>query len=266
MAIQFVDGKITNIKEQPITMIYDVVPKKIATISIDAFIEEKHSSKNTVSDLPVEEGYNISDNVFEEPDEIEISGFISSAWNTSESYRPIDDLRKNAVPLHNSLRDKVIQFNQALKKLVKDRKPITITTGLDVYEDMVITSYDVPRDVETGSDLHFSMTLRKIRIVSSEMDVMVNAPDSVANGQLSIEVEGGNGNVIIADFDPKLDDYLKRTTPFEVRGEATPEDWKYWTADMEIRGEAFAKVKGVQWQQIKNYYKKAYEAGAGARW
>ena len=239
MALQF-----TNTKEKPITMIYDIAPKRIGTITIDAFLEEKHSSKNTVSDLPVEEGYNISDNVFEEPDEIEISGFISSAWNDSQ-FQSIDVPKQNAVALHNSLRDKVIQFNQALKKLVKDKKPITITTGLYVYEDMIITSYDVPRDVETGADLHFTMSLRKIRVVSSEMDVMVNAPD---NAQLGNELEGGkvNKEKIMADMSIPLQYYLKDLASGK---NLEPEVIAYW----EEEGKNFANLKGVQWQEIKNW-------------
>ena len=209
MAIQFVNGKLTDVREQPITMIYDTVPKKIGTISIDAFLEEKHHTQNTVSDIPVEDGYNISDNVFEEPDEIEINGFISSAWNDSQ-FQSIDNLKANAMTLHNALRDKVIEFNEKLKDLAKKRVPITVLTGLATYEDMIITSYDVPRDVETGSDLHFSMTLRKIKIVSSEMDVMVATPDSIAKAQLSLYNEAGNENFKYGVFSIKVDEFMKR--------------------------------------------------------
>ena len=56
-----------------ITFNYPIVPKNIGGFVIDAFIREGYSFKNSVTDIPIEEGSSVSDHVVEEPLEIQIS-------------------------------------------------------------------------------------------------------------------------------------------------------------------------------------------------
>lgn len=235
-----------------VTFIYDTVSKKIGSVTVDAFLEEKHISKNTVSDLPVEAGYNISDNIYEEPDEIQITGFISCTKPSSGDMSLVSALNSKEA-LHKEMKDKIIQANQELKKLKKDKKPITIVTGLDVYEDMVITSYEVPRDAEKGADLHFDMVVRKIRIVSSEMDTMISTPESIAKAQISLELSGGNSNFKTEDnFSIRIDEFMKRYNAKNIEGnyiESFPQEML-----VKFNDQGIAMFGNQKWQNIIKWY------------
>jgi hypothetical protein len=62
-----------------ITFNYQIPPKSIGGFAIDAFINERYSSSNSVTDVPMEDGSRASDHVVENALEIQISGFIGRA-------------------------------------------------------------------------------------------------------------------------------------------------------------------------------------------
>jgi hypothetical protein len=43
-----------------------------------------------------------------------------------------------------------------------------VVTGLSVFPDMIIVTFDIDRDAETGADLNFKMRFQSLKIVKSE--------------------------------------------------------------------------------------------------
>jgi len=146
------------------------MPKSIGFIPIDAFTDEDHHSLVTVTTMPVEDGSTISDNAVEEPDELMITGIcgpasllspISSAVNVGAA------IGAGVSPLQ-AFTSRPLDVDQALYALKHARQPVTVITGLRVYQNMMIMDYRVRRDKDTGGALVFIIQLRQIIIVESQ--------------------------------------------------------------------------------------------------
>ena len=160
-----------------ITFNYQIPPKSIGGFQIDAFINERYSFSNSVTDIPMEDGSHASDHVVENALEIQISGFIGrvefTAWEGPMS-----------GPSASQARDPKERIKAAyfeLLRLKSERQPVILTTGLDAYPNMVITSFEIDRNAATGMDLPFEMTFKQIRVVRSKtvgINVKPNLPST----------------------------------------------------------------------------------------
>jgi hypothetical protein len=157
---------------------YQKTEKSIGGFEIDATITEGYKYVNQVTEFPVEDGSNVNDHVISEAAEISIQAFIGQAkfevWDGAvpESMSDLPDEDPKA---------RIMQAYYELLKLKEDRQPLTLIIGLGTFENMVITSFEIDRDVKTGKDLPFSMTFKQVRIVKSET-VGINATsDQVAS-------------------------------------------------------------------------------------
>jgi hypothetical protein len=162
-----------------ITFNYQIPPKSIGNFKVDAFINERYSFSNSVTDIPMEDGSHASDHVVENALEIQVSGFIGrtefTAWEgpmSGPSARQARDPRE---------RIKAAYFE--LLRLKSERQPVDLVTGLDTYPNMIITSFDIDRNASTGMDLPFEMSFKQIRVVRSEktaINVKPTSADQVA--------------------------------------------------------------------------------------
>jgi hypothetical protein len=162
---------------------YPVGNKSIEGFVIDAFLAEHYSFSNSVTEIPVEDGSSINDHVTEVSDEISVKAFIGKAefvkWE-GEYPKSQDDITE-ADP-----KARIINAYQTLLKLKRDRQPVEVAMGLDTFSDMIITSFEIERDVRTGADLPFDMTFKKLNKVKSEA-TKINA--------YKLDQTGGTANV-----------------------------------------------------------------------
>lgn len=147
-----------------ITFIYNTPQKSIGGFVIDAFLKESYSFKNQVTDVPIEEGSTISDHVIPEQDKISIEGFIGRTEFVVMNMNGMDENPE----LEPSNENRIKQNYRELKRLKESRQPLTLSLGLDVYKNMIITDFDIDRDVESGRDLPFTMSFTQVKIVKSE--------------------------------------------------------------------------------------------------
>lgn len=122
---------------------------EIAGIEIDATLREVHRTTVRVTDHPVESGASVSDHMIVEPDELELEGVVS---NTP----PIMFASSKSFP------KRAETFYEVMKDAAQAGEVVTVVTTLRTYDDMVITSIEVPRDAETGDAVQFRMTLRRV--------------------------------------------------------------------------------------------------------
>jgi len=149
-----------------ISLTYPIGEKSIGGFQIDAYVVEAYSYENRVTNLTVEDGSNISEHVIEEPDRLSIEAFIGATKFeafTGTRVREISDIEMPEDP-----KARIRQAHHELLRMKRSRQPLTVVTGLDALTDMVITSYNYHRDVDTGADLPFTMSFQKIRTVQSE--------------------------------------------------------------------------------------------------
>jgi hypothetical protein len=145
---------------------FPIGEKSIGGFVIDAFLVETYNFANSLTNLTVEEGDNISDHVVEEPDTLEIEAFIGQT--KFETFSGMVDLDLSNIEIPDDPKSRIRQAYHELLRMKRERQPVTVVTGLDTLPDMVITSFNISRDVETGADLPFSMSFQKIKTVKSE--------------------------------------------------------------------------------------------------
>jgi len=169
---------------------YQTPQKMIGTFVVDCFIAEHYQFSNSVTDIPVEEGSNIADNIVEEQDVISVEAFIGNT-----AFEVIDSDGNSISNLEAQDRmSRVLQAYQELKKLTKSKQLIDVVLGLETFTDMVITSFTIDRDVETGANLPFSMEFKKIKVVHSETTNINASQTSGAGGdQTSSTADHGVG-------------------------------------------------------------------------
>jgi hypothetical protein len=163
---------------------YHPTQKSIGTVVVDAFLSETYQFDNDVTEIPVEEGVNVTDHVVEKPVRIQISAFIGQAEFAAYTGEIPSDLQSlNGI----DKKQRIMQMYKELRKIKSDKKPVTVVMGLDTFKNMVVTSFNIGRDAETGADLSFDMSLTEVKIITSQ-SVEINS------AQISQTAPGGAGD------------------------------------------------------------------------
>ncbi len=160
-----------------VTLVFKKTAAKIGSVELDASISETHQSEVELTEHPVERGTNIVDHARPKPDALTMECLVT---NTPMPTGPLVE--------RTSTRDgKTVAFQsysggsvdtragQAYKDLLdlKDAAQlITVVTGLRTYENMMIKSLSVPRDVKTSQSLRFSVSLLEVRVVSTKRAII----------------------------------------------------------------------------------------------
>ena len=204
---------------------YSIPQKMIGTFVVDVFMSEHYKFSNSVTDIPVEEGSNISDNIIEDQDVITIEAFIG---NTA-----FEVVQMGGVTISNlQAPDRMARVRQAyqeLKRLTKSKKLINVVLGLETFTNMTITEFNIDRDAETGANLPFSMEFKKLKIVRSDT-TNINASSSSGSGGDGIggDQTSGTTNAGTSGSEQPRDSIAKEEWRRQIRagGPATPADYQ----------------------------------------
>ncbi len=119
----------------------------------DATLKENHKSKNVITRQPVEKGVDITDHVRPEPDEIDLDAIITN----TPIIAPGEDHTAAASSAYRTLLD------------LKNRATfLSVSTSLRDYDNMIISSLSVDRDVKTGQVLAVKVSFQSVLVVSSQ--------------------------------------------------------------------------------------------------
>lgn len=127
---------------------------------IDVTVSEEHSFDSEVTEHPVESGADVADHVRARPIVVTLEGVVSNT--------PIGALRDR-----RSSAGSTSPPSDALLKLllIRDlREPVSITTALQQYDDMLLSSLSVP--VGPDDALNFRATFTQVVIVTNERTVV----------------------------------------------------------------------------------------------
>lgn len=172
--------------------IFNRIQKSIGSLLVDAFTSERHQRKNTITKYPVEDGIQLSDHMITDPDILAVTGIIEpilDGSNLATAYKTLKDIRTN-------------------KELV------TIVTGLQVYENMGMTTFNISRNANNGGSLEFTATFQEVEIVRSQtVDISVsqiNDVDQESYEQAQPEVDVGkatDGQNVESSYKDQLKQY-----------------------------------------------------------
>ena len=180
------------------------LPKFLNTttgIVVDATISEEHTSSCDLTENPVEDGAKVTDHVQLKPSELTIEGVISDSPLGYAIIGNIQNLVRSAENLFGKSSRSTDAFNELLK-LQKSRQPFTVVTGLKRYTNMIMTELKVPRTATTGGSIHFTATMKEIRIVKSKSAGIGSLSDSVSDLGSPTKDLGG-----------KISDTVPKTSP-----------------------------------------------------
>ncbi len=121
---------------------------------LDVTRQQTHRVQYQASVHPVEQGVRITDHVRRVPDRFTFEGLI-----VDSPFIPFSPA--GAIPL---------QLNRAHKQLTsllafaEDRVPLFVASSTKVYENMIITSIEWQRDVDSGSSIPIAIEMQEILI------------------------------------------------------------------------------------------------------
>jgi hypothetical protein len=163
-------------------------PGKIGVLELDVTVHETHEYTNTVTEFPVEKGFNISDHIIRQPEKLIMEGFVTNTpvprsvnlgtllgayVSTQNRVETALEVLLNLAGLPPSTKNTADIATAALYPKVID----IVETGLRQYKNMVITRITIPRDVNTGETLRFTCELRHIITVLTETVTLQNTSE-----------------------------------------------------------------------------------------
>ena len=132
----------------------NAIDKRIGTLGLDVVTVESLTLDSTVTESPIESGSMVSDHVINMPQMLRIEAVLSG--DTQRKY------------------DEIKQIRAA-------REPLTVVTGLDVFENMCIESIVINRTSGTGESLPVVIDLREVVIVRGQVSDIPDASPEVAD-------------------------------------------------------------------------------------
>jgi len=142
----------------------------LAEIPIDVVTTRTYRFGAEVTSFPVEGGEEIGDHVRLEPNELDVEGMVSNA--------PLDAAGESTSPLglrgdanaerRPGMPVRIQSAYDLLTSAYRNRQPLTIVTEYQIFDDMIITSLEIPRARDTGIALNFSLSLKHISVVYTE--------------------------------------------------------------------------------------------------
>jgi len=214
---------------------YKRTPKSIGGFEIDVVLSERYGFSNTVTDIPVEDGSNVNDHVISEAPEISIQAFIGRA-----KFGVLGGDISDFLSILDDPKARIKQAYLELKKLKEDKEPLTVALGLDTFENMVITSFEIDRDVETGKDLPFTMSFKQIRVIKSETTT-INA-----SGKFNSATGGGAGGAQTAGT---ANGGVQGTSSPSPQSNRMKEEWKQSVQSGMVSPSEYAEKWGCPYPQ-----------------
>jgi len=142
----------------------------VGFLSLDVLVTENLKLPSDVTKYPVEDASEeISDHITRNNEELSITGSVSSSEILSLEF--------------GSCMTKLINAVDQMRSMHKERKPVTVVTGLGKYEDMAFTNLSITRSngANGGGWLDINADLRKIKKVALKETEL--PPDKAKDGE-----------------------------------------------------------------------------------
>lgn len=149
-------------------------------VTVDATPTEQHEYVNSVTDHPVEAGFNVTDHSRPEPDQVTFECLISDTPLSLDQLQRASNSGAAALGVDTD----IVAVPGYSKKALDDLRQLqlsgvlcTVSTTLKTYTSMMIVSISVPRDSKTFAALRFNMTMKYVRIVQNKLTTVRKATD-----------------------------------------------------------------------------------------
>lgn len=134
----------------------------VGNLEFDTLDQETHEWTRDVTMNPVENGSPISDHIIRQPKKITVAGMISNA--------PVTGVLTQAANALDTGFEGEVRVNTAIKlldSLYLSNELVTIYTKNYTYENMLIQGINIPRRVDDGDAVNFTINAVQANIVST---------------------------------------------------------------------------------------------------
>ena len=155
----------------------------LAGFFLDATVEERHNSKSTITQNPVEFGASINDHRIRQPEKYIVSGRVSD------------------IPLHDDTTDQWANGAEetrsksawaVLNELKNEGDPFTIESGLQRYDNMLIETLAAVQGAPNSNVLDFVAECIQVIIVNTQEAVVDFPEEGAVEEQSSEDVDRGD--------------------------------------------------------------------------
>lgn len=192
---------------QTLTLLFGRKAAKVGELQFDATIRESHKYNAEITDFPVEEGFDVNDNIRKLPERYEMEGIVTNAPIVSVFNNLILSVVKgdsNSNEARVNSRAGEGTFVEVAQNLLLDLagrriqgkqengipKIFEIVTGLRVYKNMAIETLEFPRDGQTGQALRANITFKRINTTETETIAIPNPQDDFKDTTQSNQKKG----------------------------------------------------------------------------
>jgi hypothetical protein len=166
---------------------------KIGDIEAQTALEEIHHDSLQITQHPVESGASITDHSFARQAEL----MLTVGWSNSNLKAILGAIESAFTGGTMSKADYVTGVYSQLLALQKSRVPATITTGLRIYDNMLISGLTVKRDQRTSQILLVEASFLEVIIVSTRSTTLP-AKESQADPASTAEVQNSGTKQIVS--------------------------------------------------------------------
>lgn len=135
---------------------------KLGALTIDAVVKESHELRAQITEHPAENGQAFCDHVSTMPITVQLEGIISNTPLTLIGVTAFTSLSNYLSDQSNDLAE---QAYKKLEDIFAKRTPISISTSLKDYDNMVLESLSIERGGGTSASLHFRATAKQVRLI-----------------------------------------------------------------------------------------------------
>lgn len=136
-----------NIVRRPARTGASLKDAESGVLTFDATMNESGTDAIEVTKHPVEQGIEITDHSQPEPTKLSLSGVFTNTPLGDDSPEVNRDIR----------------LYESLRALQAKREPVTVVTGIRIYQDMIITSVGGARDSGSGQEINVTVEFQQVR-------------------------------------------------------------------------------------------------------
>lgn len=152
---------------------------RINGFAIDCIRNENHERESDITDVPVETGANLTDNIKPKNRKCSIEGIVSDT--------PNDEFDVERLTLDPAMLPSQAACDM-LEEAWANSRTVTVETGFRTYQRMAIQKLSMPRDSTTGRALNFSIAFEEIRVRTAERVTVALLP---VDGRVAAKKKAG---------------------------------------------------------------------------
>lgn len=172
--------------------------RTIGGIQLDTVIVEDHDNSVTITKNPVEAGVDITDHAIIQPKILFIRGAVTDTPLGGAAFGLLIDSITNLFG--TSTESNVTRSQTAYDlflTLMENREPLDITTGLRIYENMLLTRLTTSQDKDSSRIVFLDMTFEEILLTESTVIDLTEADvDASISKNITSTSDRGRQNAI----------------------------------------------------------------------